>query len=115
MYLILFVLNDPDKLDNIVEAWEQAGVSGVTVLTSTGLERMRAGIRDDLPLMPGLDDFYKRGEEFHRTIFTVVKNDKLVKKVVAATESIVGDMNEPNSGVLIVLPTAQVYGLDRKS
>ena len=37
MHLVLFVLIEPEKLDDLFEAWEAAGVSGVTVLSSTGL------------------------------------------------------------------------------
>ncbi|MFZ5822628.1 MAG: P-II family nitrogen regulator [Chloroflexota bacterium] len=117
MYLIMFVLDDPDKLEEILEAWSEAGVNGVTVLPSTGLGRINkgAGYRDDLPLIPGLGDFYNRAEEYHRTLFTVVKGDKTVKKVVEATEAIIGDLDLPNTGMLVVLPVSQAYGLERKS
>ena len=114
MYLILFVLDDPDKLQGLLGAWEDAGTSGATVLVSTGMNRMRSGaIRDDIPLMPGLDDLYKRIEEHHRTLFTIVKDDDVLKKIVDATRSVVGDLNEPNTGILVVLPAAQVYGLEK--
>jgi nitrogen regulatory protein P-II 1 len=114
MYLILFVLDDPDKLEDLLNAWEKAGTGGATVLASTGLNRMlNSGIRDDIPLMPGLDDFYKREEDFHRTLFTIVKDDDMLNKIVAATQSVVGDLNKPNTGILVVLPTAQVYGLEK--
>jgi hypothetical protein len=63
--------------------------------------------------MPGLDDFYKRVEDYHRTLFTIVKDDVILQKIVAATKSVVGDLNEPNTGILVVLPTAQVYGLEK--
>ncbi len=116
MFLILFVLDDPDKLDEVLDAWEEAGVNGVTVLPSTGLGRIRRGAdyRDDLPLIPTLGDFYNRTEEFHRTLFTVVQGEKMVKQVVAATEAVIGDLNLPNTGMMVVLPVSQAYGLDRK-
>lgn len=114
MYLILFVLDDPDKLEDLLNAWEAAGTGGATVLVSMGLNRMlNSGIRDDIPLMPGLDDFYKRVEDYHRTLFTVVKDDQTLEKIVAATQNVVGDLNEPNTGILVVLPAAKVYGLEK--
>jgi len=115
MYLILFVLDDPDKLEEVLDAWNNAGVNGITVMPSTGLGRIRngAGYRDDLPLLPGLDDFYQRNEEYHRTLFSVVKGEKAVKKVVEATEAVIGDLNLPNTGMLVVLPVSQAYGLER--
>ena len=62
--------------------------------------------------MPGLDDLYKRIEEHHRTLFTIVENDKVLKKIVEATKNVVGDLNQPNTGILVVLPTVQVYGIE---
>ncbi|MEW5830632.1 MAG: hypothetical protein AB1846_17205 [Chloroflexota bacterium] len=114
MYLILFVLDNPDKLEDLLNAWEEAGAGGATVLVSTGMNRMlNHGFRDDIPLMPGLDDFYKRIEDYHRTLFTIVKDDATLQKVVDATQGVVGDLNAPNTGILVVLPTAQVYGLEK--
>lgn len=114
MYLILFVLDNPDKLEDLLSAWEKAGTGGATVLVSTGMRRLSNGaIRDDLPLMPGLDDFYKRIEDYHRTLFTIVKSDAILQKIIEATQNVVGNLNEPNTGILVVLPTAQVYGLEK--
>ncbi len=114
MYLILFVLDNPDKLEELLNAWEEAGTGGATVLVSTGMRRLsNGGYRDDIPLMPGLDDFYKREEDYHRTLFTIVQDDAILEKVVTATRSVVGDLNQPNTGILVVLPTAQVYGLEK--
>ncbi len=114
MYLILFVLDDPDKLQDLLDAWEKAGAGGATVLVSTGPQRIRTiGFRDDIPLMPGLDDFYKRIEEYHRTLFTVVKDDQTLEKIIAATQRVVGDLNSPNTGILVVMPASQVYGLEK--
>ena len=114
MYLIVFVLDDPDKLEDLLNAWEETGTGGATVLVSTGRHRLsNEGFRDDIPLMPGLDDFYKRVEDYHRTLFTIVKDDDVLDKVVAATQRVVGDLNQPNTGILVVLPTAQVYGLEK--
>lgn len=114
MYLILFVLDNPDKLEELLDAWEDAGTGGATVLVSTGMQRIsNNAIRDDIPLMPGLDDFYKRVEDYHRTLFTIVKDDDMLNKIVDATQSVVGDLNKPKTGILVVLPSAQVYGLDK--
>jgi hypothetical protein len=114
MYLILFVLDNPDKLEELLDAWEAAGTKGATVLVSTGMHRISEGvIRDDIPLLPGLDDFYKREEDYHRTLFTIVKDDDVLNKIVEATQKVVGNLNEPKTGILVVMPTTQVYGLEK--
>ena len=112
MKLILFVLNDPDRLLDLLDAWKEAGASGATVFFSTGMGRIHqsTALRDDLPLMPSLSDFYDRDEKLSRTIFTVIQ-DELVERIVAVTEKIAGDLNKPGSGILVVLPTDSVHGL----
>jgi len=117
MYFMLFVLDDADKLEDLLDAWEQAGVPGATVFPSTGLGRIRKfdGFRDDLPLMPGLDDLYEMREELHRTLITVVKDESVVDEVVAATQGVVGDLNQSGTGFLVVLPVARAYGLSKNS
>jgi nitrogen regulatory protein PII len=113
MSMILFVLHDPEKLNDLLSAWEEAGVSGVTVLFSTGLGRIRQnqGLRDDLPLMPTLEDFFPKVERLGRTLFTIVDDETIIDKVVAATERVVGDLTQPDRGLLIVLPTSRIHGL----
>lgn len=113
MKLILFVLHDSEKLRELLDAWKEAGVSGATVLFSTGFGRIQqsAALRDDLPLMPSLEDFLPRFERFSRTVFTMIDDEEIVEKVIAATQNVVGDLYQPDRGLLMVLPVAQVYGL----
>ena len=112
MKMILFVLNDPARVLDLLNAWREAGASGATVLFSTGMGRLHqsGALREDLPLMPSLSDFYVQGEELSRTIFTVIRDD-LVERIVAVTGQIVGDLSKPGSGILIVLPIDSVHGL----
>ncbi|MEJ5202283.1 MAG: hypothetical protein WHV66_08610 [Anaerolineales bacterium] len=118
MYLILFVLDDTKCLEDVLQAWEECGVNGITILPSTGLAKLRqrkSALRENLPLMPSLQDIIRHAEQMNRTLFTIVEDDKMVDAVVHATQSVVGDLNEPNTGVMAVLPLARAYGLHRKT
>ncbi len=113
MYLILFVLNDPDSLELILSAWEQEGVGGITILPSTGLGRIRQkeGLRDDVPLIPSLEDFYHHDADINHTLFTLVDSDELAQRIILATEKVVGSLDEPGNGILSILPTVSIHGL----
>jgi nitrogen regulatory protein PII len=117
MYMILFVLNDPDRLEEVLTAWEEAGVGGITVLPSTGLGRIRQkeGLRDDVPLIPSLEDFYHHESDISHTLFTLVESEALARKVLQATEAIVGNLEDPGNGILAVLPTVSVHGLIKRN
>jgi nitrogen regulatory protein P-II 1 len=116
MSMILFVLHDTEKLDALLAAWQEAGAPGVTILWSTGVGRIHKddALREDTPLMPSLEDFYPDPENTSRTMFTIVR-EQLVEGIVAATQRVTGDLSGPNTGLLVVLPTVAVYGLDKKS
>ncbi len=119
MYLILFVLHQVENFDRVLDAWEEVGIGGVTILPSTGLGRLRqkAALRDDLPLIPSLDDLLQsnREEMLNRTMFTIVENEEVVEKVVQVTEAIIGQLDQPDTGILTALPLARVYGLQKRS
>jgi nitrogen regulatory protein PII len=116
MQMILFVLHDPARLKEVLNAWHETGVSGITILPSTGLKRLQktVGYRDDLPLIPSLENLIGNEETLNRTLMTIVPSEEMVDKVVAATQMLIGDLNLPNTGILAVLPVTRVYGLDRK-
>jgi hypothetical protein len=115
-FMVLFVLHDIEALNDMLSAWEEVGIKGITILPSTGLARLRqsAALRDDLPLIPSMHDLMDTQESQNRTLVTIVDSEELVDKVVNATQAIVGDLNLPNTGILAVLPVLRVHGLDRK-
>jgi hypothetical protein len=114
--VVVVVVYDPLKLSNLLAAWEEAGVSGVTVLYSTGLGRLRTdkGLRDDLPLLPSIEDFYPDPEDIGRTIFSVCDDEALVQRLIEATRQVLGDLSTPQTGLLLVLPALYVEGIIKR-
>jgi len=111
-HMVMLILDDTNQYSPILEAWEAQGIGGITILESTGLGRVRKlSIRDDIPLMPSLSRLLQTREERHRTLFTVVETEKMVDNLIAATEAIIGDMENPHNGVIFVLPVSRVVGL----
>lgn len=115
MFMILFVLHDSYRLKDVLNAWQDTGVSGITILPSTGMKRLQENFifRDDMPLIPSLDDLLEHEETLNRTLFTIVPSEEMVDKIIAATEEILGDLNQPNTGILSVIPISRAYGLNR--
>lgn len=113
--LVSLVLDDPDKVEQILESWLEVGVSGVTIWHSTGLARElnRRRSRDDLPLIPSLQSLFHTREEPHRTLWAIVPNGFDMQALVTATEKITGSLDGPDSGILFVIPIARVWGLNR--
>lgn len=115
MFFILFVMHNPDLLEELIEEWEKVGVNRATVMFSTGMRRLRQeeGLRDDIPLMPSLESFYQMSQTFSRTIFTTAKDESMIENILAATQRVVGDLRDHETGVFLVLPVFQAYGLEK--
>jgi nitrogen regulatory protein P-II 1 len=114
--LVVLVLDDPDKTDEVLNAWLAVGVPGATILDSAGLEHQmgKQSIRDDLPLFPSLEDILRSREEQHRTLFTIVPDGFDMEALVAATEKITRPLDEPDTGILFVVPVTRAWGLHRR-
>lgn len=115
-YTVFLVLNDLEYEAAILDSWEKTGVTGITIMNSTGLGhvRRRASLRDDMPLMPSLHDLLHAGEEHHRTFISVVDGEELVDRIIAATQEVLGDMTVPDIGILFVMPVTRVVGVPRR-
>lgn len=111
MYMILFVLDDPAELDAVLDAWAQIGVSGVTFIESSGINRRRRARQVGTTFMAGINRLMSGVEENHVTLFTIVPDEAMIERCITAVEAIVGDLNLPNSGVLAAWPLAVVKGV----
>jgi hypothetical protein len=98
MHMVMFVLNNPDLLDELLDAWRALGVSGVTLLESSGSYRRRAYllgtrfVHESSLLTQSI-------EEGHFTLFAVVPDEAAVQQCLAVTETIVGDLDQPETGI----------------
>jgi hypothetical protein len=107
MYMIMLVLDDPDQLDDVLEAWEKVGIRGATIVESTGIQRLR---RRSVP-MRYIFQSPELMEEGHLTLFVIVDGEQMVQDCLRATEQIVTDLDGPNTGVFAAWPLAFVRGV----
>lgn len=112
--LVILVLDDPEQCPSVLDAWEEAGAGGATILESTGLRRVRNALREDLPLFPSMRDLWSGAETHHRTLFAVVRDEATVERIAAATERVIGDLSQPHTGLFFVVPVTKVLGLDKQ-
>jgi nitrogen regulatory protein PII len=113
-FLVVLIVDRLEEVPGVLDSWEQAGVTGVTILESTGLGRLRrAALRDDLPLMPSLQDLLENEEIHHRTLMTVIETEEEVDRVIAAAQEITGNLEEAHTGFLFVVPVLRVIGLGK--
>jgi hypothetical protein len=112
--MVVVVLPDLEKCQDVMNAWEDLGVTGVTVLESLGLHKIREmrGLSDDLPLIPSLRHLMEGEEYHHRTAFVVLDDDFDLDGLIERTQRAVGgSFDAPNSGLLFVVPVIRALGM----
>ncbi len=111
--LVVAVLPNLDRCQEVLGTWERLGVTGVTILESIGLHRLKQAFarRDDLPLIPSLRHLTESEEYHHRTVFVLLDDDFDLDRFLAATQEKVGDFTDPDSGLLFVVPVTRALGL----
>lgn len=115
MYMLMFVLDDPEYLDAVLDAWDGIGVSGVTIIESTGINRRRRARLVGTTIMAGINRLMSGDQEMHFTLFTIVESEAVAQDCLQAAEQVVGDLDGPNTGVLAIWPLTAVKGVPLKS
>jgi hypothetical protein len=109
--MLMLVLDDPNKLHSVLDAWENIGITGVTILESTGIQRIKnQHIR--APLLFPFDPILHDKEVGHLTLLTLTPDESAIQKCVDATETIVGNLDLPNTGIFAAWPITYVKGIN---
>lgn len=107
MHLLIAVVNDPDKVDEILSGYLELGITGSTILSSEGMGRV---LSHDIPIFAGLQTLISRSRPQNRTIFSVIDEDK-VNAAIELLQEVCGDLTAPATGIAFTLPLDRVVGL----
>ncbi len=114
MYAVIFVLHNPNMLDKVLEAWQEIDITGVTIIESTGVHR-RSQQKKRIPMRFQFAPLGVNIEEGNITLMTVLSTKEMVSKCVSTVESIIGDLNNPDTGILFSWPLEFVKGVPHDS
>jgi len=109
--LLVIILDDLERLPDLLKALRKAGVTGATLLTSVGGHRASNWL-DEIGLA-GLAKMFGNTELKRRTILAVV-DAETIDAAVAAAEQAVGGFGRPNSGILFTVPVTRTIGIHKR-
>ena len=107
MHLLIAVINDPERLDDILSGFVEIGITGATVVNSEGMGRL---LSHDIPIFAGLQTLISRSRPQNRTILSVVDDDK-VDLAFELLQDVCGDLTRPATGIVMSFPVGRVMGL----
>lgn len=108
MQLLIAVINQEEKLDEILSGFLELGITGATIISSEGMGRV---LSHDIPIFAGLQTLLARSRPQNQTIFSVIKEDEKVDGAIALLQEICGDLNNPATGIAFTVPVSRVVGL----
>lgn len=108
MQLLITVVNQDEKLDEILSGFLKLGITGATVLRSEGMGRV---LTHDVPIFAGLQSLLARSRPGNVTIFSVIRDPEKVTAALALLQEVCGNLQEPATGIAFTLPVDRVVGL----
>ena len=108
MHLLVLVLNNEEYLEEVLEAYVEAGVTGATILDSEGMGRF---LTYEVPLFAGFKEFMKGNRPYNKTILSVVREKDIVVELEKLIDEIVGGLAAPGTGIMFTIPVDWASGL----
>ena len=106
--LLIIILDDVERLPELLESLHNAGVPGITLFDSIGGYRASSWL-DEIGLS-GLSKMFGAAELKRRTVLSLVESEK-IDGAIAAAEQAVGGFGRPNSGILFTVPVTRAVGV----
>ena len=107
MKLLVLFLNRVEKLEEVLEGYVEVGVTGATVVDSVGMGHI---LCEEVPIFAGLRFMFAGAKPHNKTIFSVIKDEK-EEEVIRILKKILGDLNQPGTGIVFTFTLDRVEGL----
>ena len=115
MQLYVLVLNKTELLEPLFEAMLEKGISGATVLDSTGMMRVLSDDENvDLPMLGLFRHVFSPERRASKTVFIVLP-DEQVSVLSELIDQVTGGLDQPDTGIAFAMPVSFLKGLNKKS
>jgi CBS domain-containing protein len=111
IHLLIVILDDLGRMPALLQAWQAIELPGASILESAGAYRTTTWL--SRVGLGAIDRLFDAEEVRRRTLLVAVDDDALLEQAIAEAERVMGGFDRPDSGLLLVLPVAQVRGLHK--
>jgi nitrogen regulatory protein P-II 1 len=108
MQLFVFICNQPEKLDEVLEGFLEIGITGATIIDSIGMGHILA---TEVPIFAGFRSLLSGATSYNKTVLSVVKESEKVHAAFDLIEEICGPLADPGIGIAFAVPVDEVRGL----
>ena len=110
MYLLVIITRQEDKTYDFLKLLPTVGVRGATVIESRGMGKI---LRDREIIFTSIEQILSASIDLtdNVVILSLVQGGEVLANARRLARKVFGDFAHPNTGVLFVLPVADVEGL----
>ena len=112
MKLMVIILNKIEVLEHLLKQLAEIGVSGATIMPSTGMAKALMDC-NDYSFLNSLRVILDPDREESRTVFAII-DDELETPAMDCVEKEVGDLSNPNTAIVFTLPVLNIRGINKK-
>lgn len=105
--LLVAVINDPEKMDEILSGFLELGITGATIVNSEGMGSL---LSHDIPIFAGLQTLISGSRPQNRMLLSVVAAE-IVDSALELLQDVMGNLAAPATGIAFILPVERVVGL----
>ena len=108
MTLLVFICNQAEKLEEVLEGFVEIGITGATIFDTVGMGRL---LSTEVPIFAGFRSMFRGASAVNKTIMSVVDDPAKIEEAYAIIEDAVGSLREPGAGIAFTIPIENVRGL----
>lgn len=108
MKLLIAVINETDRIEEILARFLEIGVTGATLVDSEGMGHV---LSQDPPAFAGLQSLRSATRPRNTTIFSVIPDDAKVTAALAVIEEVCGGLEGPATGVAFTVDVDRALGV----
>jgi nitrogen regulatory protein P-II 1 len=107
MKLLVIVLNDREKLEDVLAVLPELDITGGTIIETQGMAQVLAA---QVPIFAGLRQLITEAHAASATVFALSQHDDIVSRVHRLLKRSGIDFSEPGTGALFSVPVDKVIG-----
>jgi len=106
--LLICVIEKDEKLEEVLEAFVEEGITGATILDVRGMFEYLA---DEIPLFAGFRSLINNPNPTNKMILSVRKDEEDLQHAMDVIEEVCGSFSKPSTGIMFSIDISSVRGL----
>ena len=108
---LFVIINDPDKLEDVLEILLACEIRGATIMETQGMAKV---LSNRIPIFLGLRGLIEDEHERNKTIFALSKHPDKINQAIERLSDMFHSFEEACTGMMFVVPVLKAVGLGQK-